>query len=109
MDCLLFMGDTLFEDKIKLLEAERKAIIEPWQKIGSPTTIQSIHDKVQKEIGWNPSWNTIKKDIEFFQQKGWIDINSMTSGQKIIKPNENKMKGWQKVDFGEILGDKKKT
>ena len=97
------MGDTIFEDKVKLLEAERKAIIEPWQKIGSPTTIQSIHDRVEKEIGWNPSWNTIKKDIEFFQENGWVEKLNMPGGQSIVKPNVDKMKGWQKIDFEEIL------
>ena len=103
------MGDTIFEDKVRLLNAERKAIIEPWQQIGSPTTIQSIHDKVEKEIGWNPSWNTVKKDVEFFQENGWVEKVTMPGDQSIVKPNEEKIKTWQKIDFEEILNKEKKV
>ena len=107
MGNLLYMGDTLLKDKIRLLEAERQAIIEPWQSLGSPTTIQSVHDRVEKEVGWNPSWNTIKKDVEFFRQEGWVEMITMPGGQTIIKPNENKLKGWQKIDFEEIFNKEK--
>ena len=103
------MADTVFGDKIKLLNAERKAILNPWLSAGSPTTIQSVHDRVEKEVGWNPSWNTIKKDIEFFQEKRWVEKVIMPSGQSIIKPNESKIKTWQKIDFEEMFNKEKKV
>ena len=103
------MGDTIFEDKVRLLNAERKAIIEPWQQNGSPTTIQSVHDRVEKDVGWNPSWNTVKKDVEFFQENGWVEKITMPSGQSIVKPNEEKIKTWQKIDFEEMLNKEKKV
>lgn len=101
------MGDLNIQDKAKLLDAERKAIIEPWMSLGSPTTVQAVHDNVQEKVGWNPSWNTVKKDIELFEKNGWVQSMSMPGGQVIWKPNENKLKEFKKVDFQEIIFESK--
>jgi DNA-binding PadR family transcriptional regulator len=95
------MPETTFDNKIKLKKTMRNVIVDTWLNTGSPVTIQGLHDMVEKKIDWNPSWNTIKANLEDMQKKGLIETMKLQNNQTIWFPKKEKIKALKKINFEE--------
>jgi len=107
------MADTSFDDKIRQLSAERDFIVKIYQTTGSPVTIRTIKDRlpfiVKKEDGnkWTPSWDTVHRDMQLFQDAGFIESTTMPKGQILFKPKEAKLRIFKNLKVEKLIKDRK--